>query len=388
VTVQSPAQKKPSTTLLPFVLTAPIRNDIVQSVHTRMNKNHRQPYAVAREAGEQTSAQSWGTGRAVSRIPRVPGGGTHRSGQGAFGNMCRGGRMFAPTKVWRRWHVKISKGQRRYATVSALAASAVAPLVMARGHQVSKIPEVPLVVADVEFEGISKTKEAIKLLKSIGAYDDIERVKASRHVRPGKGKARGRRYVQKKGPLVIHNRKPEGDRRSPQLVAAFRNIPGIELCHVNRLNLLQLAPGGHMGRFIIWTEGAFKSLDSVFGTRKTDSKQKHGYRPPQPLLTNADIKRIMSSDEVQSALRAPRPAPRRAVRKKNPLKNVGAMVKLNPYTWVQKRARAALHVKGGVKKPAAKRSQKPKNTRTKFRKVFNTPSIAPTRSDLEKGIQL
>jgi ribosomal protein L4 len=35
----------------------------------------------------QSSAESWGTGRAVSRIPRVPGGGTHRAGQGAFGNV-------------------------------------------------------------------------------------------------------------------------------------------------------------------------------------------------------------------------------------------------------------------------------------------------------------
>ncbi|CAM9319130.1 unnamed protein product, partial [Ectocarpus fasciculatus] len=50
-----------------------------------------------------TSAESWGTGRAVSRIPRVQGGGTQRAGQGAFGNMCRGGRMFSPTKIWRRW---------------------------------------------------------------------------------------------------------------------------------------------------------------------------------------------------------------------------------------------------------------------------------------------
>lgn len=31
--------------------------------------------------GHQTSAESWGTGRAVARIPRVRGGGTHRSGQ-------------------------------------------------------------------------------------------------------------------------------------------------------------------------------------------------------------------------------------------------------------------------------------------------------------------
>jgi large subunit ribosomal protein L4e len=64
-----------------------------------MAKNKRQPHSVSSKAGEQTSAESWGTGRAVARIPRVNGSGTHRAGQAAFGNMCRGGRMFAPTKV-------------------------------------------------------------------------------------------------------------------------------------------------------------------------------------------------------------------------------------------------------------------------------------------------
>lgn len=86
-------------TALPAVFTAPIRPDIVRTIHTNMAKNKRQAYAVFMKAGHQTAAESWGTGRAVSRIPRVPGGGTHRAGQGAFGNMCRGGRMFAPTKV-------------------------------------------------------------------------------------------------------------------------------------------------------------------------------------------------------------------------------------------------------------------------------------------------
>ena len=84
-------------------------------VHTDLAKNKRQPYAVKFEAGMQSSAESWGTGRAVSRIPRVPGGGTHRAGQGAFGNMCRGGRMFAPTKTWRRWHRKVNINQKRCA---------------------------------------------------------------------------------------------------------------------------------------------------------------------------------------------------------------------------------------------------------------------------------
>ena len=86
-------------TQLPAVFSAPVRPDIVSTVHTNMAKNHRQPYAVYAKAGHQTAAESWGTGRAVSRIPRVPGGGTHRAGQGAFGNMCRGGHMYSPTKA-------------------------------------------------------------------------------------------------------------------------------------------------------------------------------------------------------------------------------------------------------------------------------------------------
>merc|ERR1739847_7997 len=64
---------------LPAVFKAPIRPDVVTQVHTGLNKNNRQPYAVSSIAGEQTSAESWGTGRAVARIPRVRGGGTSRS---------------------------------------------------------------------------------------------------------------------------------------------------------------------------------------------------------------------------------------------------------------------------------------------------------------------
>ena len=93
---------------LPAVFKAPIRPDVVTQVHTGLNKNNRQPYAVSAIAGEQTSAESWGTGRAVARIPRVRGGGTSRSGAAAFGNMCRGGRMFNPNKTWRRWYRKVS----------------------------------------------------------------------------------------------------------------------------------------------------------------------------------------------------------------------------------------------------------------------------------------
>ncbi len=42
--------------------------------------------------------------------------------------------MFAPTKVYRRWHRKVSVAQKRYAIVSAIAATGVPALVMAKGN--------------------------------------------------------------------------------------------------------------------------------------------------------------------------------------------------------------------------------------------------------------
>ena len=79
--VQSLEGKKIAQVALPAVFTSPIRADIIQMVHTNLNKNARQAYAVSTNAGHQTAAESWGTGRAVSRIPRVTGGGTHRAGK-------------------------------------------------------------------------------------------------------------------------------------------------------------------------------------------------------------------------------------------------------------------------------------------------------------------
>merc|ERR1712202_37971 len=216
---------------LPAVFKAPIRPDVVHFVHSNMAKNSRQPYAVHKHAGHQTSAESWGTGRAVARIPRVRGGGTHRSGQAAFGNMCRGGRMFAPTKTWRRWHRPINQKQRRYAICSALAASAIPSLLMARGHQIQGISEVPLVVAD-KVQSFSKTKEAVVFLRRNKAWADVAKVYSTRRMRAGKGKLRNRRHVQKLGPLVIFD-------QDQGLTKAFRNIPGVDTIQVDNLNLLK-----------------------------------------------------------------------------------------------------------------------------------------------------
>lgn len=324
VTVHSLDGKASSAAVLPAVFKAPIRPDIVHQVWTGVAKNKRQAYAVASNAGEQTSAESWGTGRAVARIPRVGGSGTHRSGQGAFGNMCRGGRMFAPTKTWRKWNVKVNHNQKRYATASAIAASAVAPLVIARGHRVETIPEVPLVVSN-DIESIQKTKEAIAALKTLGAHRDVVKVLKSKKTRAGKGKLRGRRNTQRRGPLVVYG-------EDKGLVKAFRNVPGVETSNVRALNLLQLAPGSHLGRFVIWTESAFALLDSIWGSESTASA-KSGYSLPENIVSNADITRIINSAEIQAVVRpaGEKRQKREHVLKKNPLKNKQVMLRLNPY---------------------------------------------------------
>ena len=151
--------------------------------------------------------------------------------------MCRKGRMFAPLHTWRRWHRRVNQKQKRHAVAAAIAASGLVPLVQARGHRIAKTAEFPLVVENA-LESVTKTKDAVNALKALGAYDDVKRVYNSQTLRRGKGKLRNKRYNTRKGPLVIYG----GDDATVR--QGFRNVPGVDVCHVSRLNLLQLAPGG------------------------------------------------------------------------------------------------------------------------------------------------
>uniref|UniRef100_A0A1B6GVR5 Large ribosomal subunit protein uL4 C-terminal domain-containing protein n=1 Tax=Cuerna arida TaxID=1464854 RepID=A0A1B6GVR5_9HEMI len=311
---------------LPAVFKAPIRPDIVSFVHNQMMMNSRQPYAVSKLAGHQTSAESWGTGRAVARIPRVRGGGTHRSGQGAFGNMCRGGRMFAPTKTYRRWHRRINTRQKRVALASAVAATGVTPLVMSRGHCINRVPEIPLVASD-KIQELTKTKQAVLFLRKIRAIGDVKKVYKSQRLRAGKGKMRNRRKKQRKGPLIIY-------RSNRGIAKAFRNIPGVDLLSVKCLDLLKVAPGGHVGRFVIWTASAFRYLDKLFGTYLKSSTKKSGFVLPRPKMTNTDLVRLLKSDEIQKVIRPPIKKVIRRKHRCNALVNHRTRNRLDPYQKV------------------------------------------------------
>merc|ERR1712113_1104255 len=360
---------------LPAVFKAPIRPDIVSFIHHEVAKNHRQAYAVNKDAGHQTSAESWGTGRAVARIPRVRGGGTHRSGQGAFGNMCRGGHMFAPTKTYRRWHRRVNQQQKRYAMVSAIAASGVPALVMAKGHRIDGIPEVPLVVSD-KVQAYQKTKEAYIFLNKIKAWTDIEQVYKSKRFRAGKGKMRDRKRIQKRGPLVIYD-------QDQGLTKAFRNIPGVDAISVDHLNLLKLAPGGHVGRFCIWTESAFKKLDTIYGTWRKPSETKKNWNLPMPKMAVTDLSKLLKSEEIRKVLRAPNRKVTKAVVKTNPLKNVRTMLQLNPYAAVEKKQAELTLAAKMAKKEAAK--AKAAGQKAPVDKLAKRAAVMAKKSRRKKG---
>merc|ERR1711874_409313 len=217
-------------------------------------------------------------------------------------------------------------------------------------------------------QGFSKTKQAVEFLRRNKAWADVAKVYASRRMRAGKGKLRNRRHVQKLGPLVVYD-------QDQGITKAFRNIPGVDTIQVDNLNILKLAPGGHVGRFVIWTESAFKKLDDLYGTWRKPSATKAGWNLPQPKMANTDLSKLMKSEEIRKVLRAPNRKVNKAVVKTNPLKNIRTMLQLNPYAAVQKknaeltsaknaRAKAAkIAVKSGKAVPVdpmAKRTKKAK----------------------------
>merc|ERR1712048_1133924 len=143
----------------------------------------------------------------------------------------------------------------------------------------------------------------------------------------------------------------------------MRNIPGVETCCVTRLNLLQLAPGGHLGRFCVWTRSAISRLDSLYGTQKSMAKEKHHYHLPRAVMSNPDVLRIIHSDEVQSVVRS---VGKKMIveRKKNPLKNKGVMHRLNPYYKIALKLRK----KAASEKKDTKLNDKQKQALKRLRK--------------------
>lgn len=160
----------------------------------------------------------------------------------------------------------------------------------------------------------------------------------------------------------------------------------MELCHVSRLNLLQLAPGAHLGRFIIYSQSAFAALNGLYGNEEAGSSSKAGYHLPRHIMTSSDVARIINSDQVQSVIRAPVTKVAQHAKKKNALKNRDVMLQLNPY-FAETRKREAARVKAARgKKTKAKRSEESKAAGKKYWEMMmeEHPSSSEEESSSEE----
>merc|ERR1711937_199361 len=198
----------------------------------------------------------------------------------------------------------------------------------------------------------------ISVLDKLGAADDLSKVKSSKKIRTGVGKYRNSRYVMRKGPLVVYN-------DESNLAQAARNIPGVDVCNVHRLNILQLAPGGHLGRFVIYTKSAFTALDSVFGDFVNASAEKKGYTLNRPTMECADLSRIINSDQVQAVLRdvKAKHAVAKKTTKANALTNKALMNKLNPFAKKKAELLAAAAKKSQDARKATLKAKRSKDAR-------------------------
>jgi large subunit ribosomal protein L4e len=237
---------------LPRVFGLPVRKDLIRRAFFSEFTARLQPKGRDPMAGKRTTARSFGVGLGIARVPRIPG-----LGRAAFINSAVGGHLAHPPRPEKRIHEEINKKEKRLATASALAATARVEMVKERGH-VFTVERLPVIIEDKIEQSIVRVKDARALLEKIGVWADIERARARTRIRAGKGKRRGRRYVQPKSILFIvenHN--------SP-FARAVKGLPGVSIAEPDLVNVLHLAPGGVPGRLTVITEKALYKLGERF----------------------------------------------------------------------------------------------------------------------------
>jgi len=227
---------------VPSVFNTPLRLDVISKAVVAEQSHSFQRQGRNPMAGKRTTAEGFGVGRGISRVPRIGGHGP-LSGQAAFAPGTRGGRLAFPPVSMANPAKSINRKERRLALRSALAASASTSIVKKRGHRFEEEMMFPLVVSDA-IEKITKTSEARKILFSLGLWEDIARVEKSRQTLRG-------RTTHKVGPLIVVG-EYQGAHR------AFRNFDGVNVVRAQDLSVEDLAPGTHPGRLTVWSESAFK----------------------------------------------------------------------------------------------------------------------------------
>ncbi|MCD6458200.1 MAG: 50S ribosomal protein L4 [Thermoproteales archaeon] len=237
---------------LPKVFKTPVRPDLIRRAFLAIKTARIQPQGREPMAGKRTTARSLGVGLGIARVPRIKG-----SRRAALAPMTVGGRRAHPPTTEKKIREHINRKEKSLALKSAIAATAYKFFVKKRGHVVEEIEPFPLVVTD-DLEKLEKTAEVRDLLIKLGVWADVIRAKEGIRVRAGKGKMRGRRYKKPKSVLIVVGNKGS-------VLKAAKNLPGVDVALVDKLNVELLAPGGEPGRLTVWTEAAIEYLRRRWG---------------------------------------------------------------------------------------------------------------------------
>jgi len=243
-------------TRLPGVFSEEYRPDLIRRAVLAMQSHRLQPKGTSPLAGRKTSAESWGAGRGVARVPRIKNG-----RRAARAPQAVGGRRAHPPKTEKVLKRKINDKERRKAIRSAIAATINPELVRSRGHKFSEGVVLPIVVEN-SFVTLEKTADVEKFFQTIGIGADLLRAR-ERKIRAGRGKMRGRRYKTKKSVLIVISGDEAEDPGNIKITSSARNLPGVDVSYVGALNAELLAPGTHPGRLTVWTESSFMKLGEL-----------------------------------------------------------------------------------------------------------------------------
>jgi large subunit ribosomal protein L4e len=251
---------------LPDAFESSHRPDLIRRAVHSSRANRRQAYGHREHEGKRKpqpgmkhSVEWWGKGRGVSRIMRKTGQRT-----GAQNPHTRGGRRAHGPMVAKDWSQKLNTKESNAARNSAIAATADAEKVAARGHRFSDDVRFPIVLGNYTEDGEDHnvenlpmekaTKKFIAMMESIGIADDLTRANDGRNIRAGKGKMRGRRRRTPRSVLLVVAQR-DG------LAKAARNVPGVDVAVAKDLCAEDLAPGGDAGRLTVWTKSAIDALE-------------------------------------------------------------------------------------------------------------------------------
>ncbi len=250
---------------LPPVFSTPVRRDLIAKAYIHLESHRFQPKGTHPTAGMDVVAKSNDppTGRGVSRIAKMRGGGGGRQGQAGGVASVRGGRQAHPPKVAKVIYKKLNKKENRLALCSAIAATASRELVMERGHRIGGGGEgagaadgrFPIVVSD-DIESVSRTRELVGVIDALGLAGDVDRLRA-RKARTGKPALRGRGKKTGRSVLFVTGSSADSLRR------AAGTIPGAEARSVDELSVLDLAPGSTLARLVVYSRSAIQKIGDL-----------------------------------------------------------------------------------------------------------------------------